>query len=211
MLRICCTSRMQMRNYTIWLKQNALLELDFWKYSKVWGVLLLTAFVQYIHVVSHNLVYYLTAEYHVYGGTKNQLVDMGFKAFDWAADLWFWPNFCLYFVAALGITFTLSIFFTRKMITNPNVHTAHIAWRACVVACIVLPLRCISFLITILPAPANHCSLEGDGDLKFNPPKSVGEIFTIFDVNYGCGDLYVESLHIKTEFLGFLVGTKLTV
>jgi hypothetical protein len=174
-----------MNSYLTNLKETALLELEYWKYRKVWGVILLTAFVQYIHVISHNLVYYLSARYQVYGGKANQLVDLGFMGFDWAGDLWFWPNFCLFFVAALTVAFGATIFFTRKVITNPNVHTAHIFWRACLVTCVVIPLRCISFIITIIPAPAEHCSETGG----FNPPKSVSDIFTIIDLGYGCGDL----------------------
>ena len=174
-----------MQSYIQFLKTTALNELEYWKYWKVWGMLLVTACVQYVHVVSHNLVYYLSSVYGVYGGIQNQLVDLGFKGFSFAADLWFWPNFCLFLVVALAVAHGVSIFFTRKVITNPDVHTAQMAWRACVVACIVIPLRCISFLITLLPSPAEHCSQTGG----FNAPKTVSDIFRIFDLDYGCGDL----------------------
>ncbi|TEB19869.1 hypothetical protein C9890_0153 [Perkinsus sp. BL_2016] len=174
-----------MNEYLAWVKENGKIELRYWLYWKVWAMILITAFVMFVYNVCHNLVYYIAGDYGVYGGSENQLVDLGFKAFDWAADLWFWPNFCLYLLAALSLAFLASISFTRKIITNPDVHIAQAAWRACLVACVVVPLRCISFLITIIPAPADHCSKDGG----FSPPADVAEIFTRFDIGYGCSDL----------------------
>jgi hypothetical protein len=174
-----------MHAYVVWLKETSLVELRYWMYWRVWGMLLLAGLVMFFYNVCHNLVYYLAGKYGVYGGVENQLVDLGFKAFDWAADLWFWPNFCLFLLAALAMAYIGSIFITRKVITNPEVHTAQVAWRACVVACIAVPLRCVSFLITIIPAPAEHCSKVGG----FNPPADAAEIFTRFDIGYGCSDL----------------------
>ena len=164
-------------------------------YWKIWGMMLLTAFVMFMYNICHNLVYYLAGKYGVYGGKENQLVDLGFMGFDWAADLWFWPNFCLYLLAALSITYFSTIFFTRKIITNPEIHTGQVLWRACVVACIVVPIRCISFLITILPSPAEHCS-ETEG---FNPPASFAEIVTRFDIGAGCSDLVCQNPVSETK------------
>ena len=174
-----------MHAYIRWLKDNSLIELRYWMCLKVWGMLILAAFVMFVHNFCHNLVYYIAGVYGVYGGIENQLVDLGFKAFDGAADLWFWPNFCLFLLAALAMAFVATIFITRKVITNADVHTAQVAWRACLVACIAVPLRCMSFLMTILPSPADHCSEDGG----FNPPQDFGETITRVNIGYGCSDL----------------------
>jgi hypothetical protein len=151
---------------------------------QIYAAIAAGAFFQYAHSVAHNYVYYLAGKYRVYGGPEHQLVDMGFLAFGDAADLWWVPNVSLYFLAALGCAFIASILVTRKIITNPEVHSAQVLWRVLIVACICIGLRCISFLITILPAPAVHCS-----ELYFDPPKSTGELFSHFDVGAGCSDL----------------------
>jgi len=46
-------------------------------------------------------------------------------------------------------------------------------------------LRCISFIFTILPAPAEHCQINSN---EYNPPNLL-EIFIRMDMFKGCGDL----------------------
>lgn len=55
--------------------------------------------------------------------------------------------------------------------------------RACLLLCILRLLRTITFLSTILPAPADHCQ-PGAGAV---PPETVWDI--LFTLRDGCGDL----------------------
>ena len=103
-------------------------------------------------------------------------------------DLSFWPNFSLYFTGALAVSFGMSPFFTRKIIRSPSIHPLQIVWRSIWVSTFTIILRCTSFLITILPAPAPHCSQE-----DFSPPTTVASILTWFDTGAGCSDLIFSS------------------
>ena len=144
--------------------------------------------MQFIHNTAHNFVYYLASVYGVYGGPDKMLTDMGFKAFDNLPDLEFWPNFCLYLLGVLGFSFGMSPFLTRKLIRSYSIHPFQVLWRAIWVVSFTITLRCTSFLITILPSPAPHCSQE-----EFAPQTEPGPIFSYFNTGSGCSDLIFSS------------------
>lgn len=51
------------------------------------------------------------------------------------------------------------------------------------VTAIVVPLRCVTFLTTLLPPPAGHCQHA------WTPPQEVSKIFNPFESpRTGCGD-----------------------
>jgi hypothetical protein len=181
------------------------LELEYLLHWRIYVGILFAAVMQFIHNLCHNYVYYLAWKYNVYGGPDNQLTDMGFIGLEDTMRMDFAPNFCLYLVAAISIALGFSIFFTRKLISNPSVHIAQMAWRACMVTCITIPLRCISFLVTILPAPADHCSPD-----LWSPPETAYEIFTWFDVGGSCSDLIFSS-HMMYGLIATLTITHYTI
>ena len=172
------------------IKQNLKAEWECFKMPIIWGGILIGAIFQYLHNVAHNYVYYLAGVYDVYGGPENALVDLGFKALQPSiADLSFLPsNGCLYSLAAIAVIFACSPIFTKKLIRIPNLCCIQMLWRALVVCSVTIVLRCISFFVTILPAPAPQCS-----QADFNPPTTAYEIFTGFDTENGCSDLIFSS------------------
>jgi len=148
------------------------------------------AFMQWLHNVAHNYVYYLAGVYGVYGGKDNHLVDLGFKALQPSiADLEFLPsNGLLYSVGTIAGIVALSPLFTNVIIRNKSVRVIQILWRGLVVCSFTVVLRVVSFLITILPSPAPHCS-QG----TFDPPKTASDILFKFDTENGCSDLIFSS------------------
>ena len=146
--------------------------------------------MQWVHNVAHNYVYYLAGVYGVYGGAENHLTDLGFKALQPSiAYLSFLPsNGCLYSLGAIAGIVALSPLFTNVIIRNKSVRVVQILWRGLVVCSITVVLRCVSFLLTILPSPAPHCS-QG----TFDPPKTASEILFKFDTENGCSDLIFSS------------------
>jgi hypothetical protein len=165
---------------------------DEWTHLKVpvifWGIVV-GAIMQWLHNVAHNYVYYLAGVYGVYGGPENHLVDMGFKALQPPiSDLSFLPsNGCLYALGLIAGIVSLSPLFTNVIIRDESVRVIQILWRGLVVCSITVILRCVSFLLTILPSPAPHCSKA-----EFDPPTTASEIFFKFDTENGCSDLYVK-------------------
>ena len=146
------------------------------------------AIMQFLHNAAHNYVYYLAGVYQVYGGPANQLVDLGFKALQPSiANLSFLPsNGCLYALAAIALVATAVYpFFTED---NIRVYSVQIIWRALLVCSITIVFRCVSFLLTILPAPAPQC-----GEADFDPPNTASEIFFKFNTENGCSDLIFSS------------------
>lgn len=175
-------------SYWAKLKIVAKVELQYLTYKKIYIGLFLAGLMQYVHVVCHNYVFFLAAEHGVSGGKSNKLVDMGFLGTDHLMAMDAAPNFCLYILTAISIAFSFSVFFTRIIVRDPRIHTFQMIWRACVCSCFTITLRCISFMITILPSPADHCAGK-----DWNPPKNAADIFTWFDVGGGCSDLLFSS------------------
>ena len=170
------------------IKERLLAELDLLKRPFVFGTLILTAIVQFLHNAAHNYVYYLAGQYGVYGGPANMLTDLGFTGLDWLPDLTNVSNIALYCIAGLATVVVGSVSFTDFFVTDPNIRTLQVLVRACWVCCLSVFLRVVSFLITILPSPAGHCSKA-----TFSPPKTVYDIFFYFDVGRGCSDLIFSS------------------
>ena len=149
------------------------------KHKPIWIGILIGAIFQYIHNVLHNLVYYLAGIYGVYGGPADQLVDMGFKALGSIASIPFLPsNGLLYTIGAIAAIFFISPLFTPVLIRDPGVKTIQMVWRALVVCCFTITLRCISFLVTILPSPAPQCS-----QAEFDPPTTAADVFLRFNTD----------------------------
>jgi hypothetical protein len=148
-----------------------------------------TGLVQFLHNASHNYVKYLAAKYNVYGGKEGALVDLGFKATDQiTTDLSWFPNNTLFMSAGFAIVIGLSVSFTDLFIESRTLRSMQMLWRACIVCCISVFLRVCSFMMTLLPSPAPHCSKE-----ELDPPKTVAEIFLEFDTGNGCSDLIFSS------------------
>ena len=151
--------------------------------------ILLTGLVQFLHNAAHNYVKYLAAKYKVYGGSAGALVDLGFKATDEiSTDLSWFPNNTLFMSAGFAIVIGLSVSFTDFFIESRTIRSMQMLWRACIVCCISVGLRVCSFMMTLLPSPAPHCSRE-----ELDPPKTVGQIFLEFDTGNGCSDLIFSS------------------
>ena len=195
------------KQYMQTLKGNLRMEWECFKLPVIWGGILVGAIMQYVHNVAHNYVYYLAGVYDVYGGPANMLVDFGFKALQPSiANLSFLPsNGCLYSLAIIGILFAVSPIFTSKLIRIPGLCTIQMLWRALVVCSITIVLRCVSFLLTILPAPAPQCS-----QADFDPPTTAYEIFTEFDTDNGCSDLIFSS-HMMYGIIATCIVTQYTV
>jgi hypothetical protein len=170
------------------IKDRLLAELELLRRPFVYGTLIFTAIVQWMHNTAHNYVYYLAGQYGVYGGRANMLTDLGFKGLDWLPNLSNVSNIMLYCIAALAAVVLGSVSFTNFFIKDVQVHTMQALVRACWVCCLSVFLRVVSFLITILPSPAGHCSRA-----NFNPPETVADIFFHFDVGRGCSDLIFSS------------------
>jgi sphingomyelin synthase-related protein 1 len=161
------------------------------KLPVVWSWILVGAIMQWVHNIMHNYVYYLAGVYHVYGGPDDQLVDLGFEAFpDWS-NLSFLPsNGCLYSLALIALVVAMAPIFvgSQKFFIDPNIHTTQMVWRGLICVTITVVLRCVSFMITILPAPAPQCS-----EARFDPPTTASEILFKFDTENGCSDLIFSS------------------
>lgn len=172
------------------IKQSVIAEWNSFKVPSIWIGLVVGGVMQYVHNVAHNYVYYLAGKYGVSGGPANELVDLGFKALVPSIEnLSFLPsNGCLYTLGAIGVIVAVSPFFTRMIVRAPDVRVVHIFWRALVTCSICIIFRCVSFLVTILPAPAPHCSVD-----EFNPPQTASDIFFRFDTEDGCSDLIFSS------------------
>jgi hypothetical protein len=166
-------------------------EWEVFKLPVVWSWIIVGALMQWVHNILHNYVYYLAGVYHVYGGPDDQLVDLGFLAFpDWS-NLSFLPsNGCLYSLGLIAFLVAVMPIFvgSEKFFIHPNIRTIQIIWRGLICVSICVVLRCVSFIITILPAPAPQCS-----QARFDPPTTASEILFKFDTENGCSDLIFSS------------------
>jgi hypothetical protein len=129
---------------------------------------------------------------------------MGFKALvPSIEDLPFLPsNGCLYTLGAIGAIVALSPLFTRALVRCPDVRVVQILWRGLVTCSICIFLRCVSFLVTILPAPAPHCAIG-----EFNPPTTAYEVIFNFNTDHGCSDLIFSS-HMMYGITATLIVTQ---
>jgi hypothetical protein len=166
-------------------------EWEVFKLPVVWSWIIVGALMQWVHNIMHNYVYYLAGVYQVYGGPDNQLTDLGFEAFpDWS-NLSFLPsNGCLYSLGLIAFIVAIMPIFvgSQKFFIHPNIHTIQIIWRGLICVSICVVFRCVSFIVTILPAPAPQCS-----QARFDPPSTASEILFKFDTENGCSDLIFSS------------------
>jgi hypothetical protein len=171
------------------IKANLITEWNHFRNPKIFFGIVFGAIAQFIHNVCHNYVYYLAGEYEVYGGPDNQLTDLGFKALPSIADMSFLPsNGCLYSLGVIAVIVATTPIFTVRFFRTDSIRTVQILWRAMVVCSVAIVFRCVSFLVTILPAPAPQCA-----EAEFSPPDSTSEIFLKFDTDNGCSDLIFSS------------------
>ena len=165
-------------------------------YLKVsWPWLLTFAFVQYLHSIMHNLVYYLEGVYGVYGGPLNALNDLGFMLIPniETSSLVFLPtNGILYGMFAIAFFVFCSSFFLSMQFSPIQA-----LWRALFASSICVTLRVVTFMVTLVPAPNIHCeqtrtSSNHSGE-TFKPPSSVSDFFGSVSTDSGCGDLIFSS------------------
>ncbi|KAF4700224.1 hypothetical protein FOZ63_010875 [Perkinsus olseni] len=182
-----------------------------WEVLKVaWPWIIIGIIFQILHDWAHNWVYYLSGKYHVYGGPENALVDFGHMAFPDIDTLTVSvapenPVLVTCMVIAIVFAVLAPTFGGRDDFTLIGV-----IWRVLNVCDFTIIFRCISFLVTILPAPAPHCQEapppNAPWEPYFNPPTDADAIFSGFDVQNGCGDL-VFSSHMMYCLLATLVVT----
>ena len=170
--------------WRIILKERISGEIKVLKNRFIFSGIIFGVIMQFLHNVAHNYVYFLAGRYGVYGGPSAQLVDLGFKALQPSiAHLSFLPsNGCLYALALVCLATLLS------PLRKSSAYFVQIIWRALLVCSITIILRCVSFLLTILPSPAPQCEKA-----LFDPPSSTVEIFFKFDTENGCSDLIFSS------------------
>ncbi len=155
----------------------------------VFGTIIFTGLVQWMHSAAHNLVYYVAGQYGVFGGNDNTLTDLGFIGIEKILpDMTEFSNSMLFTMAGLAVAVCGSVLFTNYLIQDTKLRMMGMLVRACWVCCIAVFLRVVSFLITILPAPAPHCAKA-----TFNPPKTTSDIIFKFDLGGGCSDLLFSS------------------
>ncbi|GAB5029721.1 heat shock protein [Nannochloropsis oceanica] len=164
--------------------------------------LILWIFVEYVHLIAHNYVYYLQGKLWGADGPPPPLQDLGLmlladrlpESFEWIIG----------FATALlcGLMFSLGLL--RLTLTNVNwggptidVKTSDgrvkttlpmpvclVMRRACQAMSVGMTLRIITFLVTLIPNPAEYC--HGS---SWDPPAHVGEIFSRVRFTGSCGDL----------------------
>ena len=170
------------------VKERVSLEWSFFKMPKIFLTIILTAFIQFLHNAAHNFVHHLAGVFGVYGGPDKMLVDLGFKALDSFPELSTVPNDCLSAIVVIVVLVFFSLLFNNFFFAKTDLRIMQILFRASIVCSIAVCLRIVSFLVTILPAPAEHCS-----ELEFNAPDSLTSILFHFDVGNGCSDLIFSS------------------
>ncbi|KAG3106846.1 hypothetical protein PC121_g108 [Phytophthora cactorum] len=181
--------------------------------AKEWKIILPCVFMQYAHAIFHNLAYYIQAHY-LSTEQRFTLHDLGYELMGeltgFAADLSDILVFATIFAPAIALVLTIPLF--RQEPGRPR-YLVIVLKRCLLQISICLVFRCISFLVTALPGPADHCELKfNDACLAANPDDpvpcvvpnpdfnapSIGELFTRLDSLNGCGDLMFSSHTIYT-------------
>ncbi|KAF4672419.1 hypothetical protein FOL47_000586 [Perkinsus chesapeaki] len=148
-----------------------------------WGILLFVVTL-IVHNWVHNMAYYYAGKYEVYGpynGPKNSIHDFFFE--------WFGTGLVDTAVAPGDVTNYFSLLFGICYVLRPLLfpfpHRAmNMLWRWGVVASLATYARLLTFMVTLLPGSAQHCSEE-----EFNPPANWGVILTRLFTSGGCSDL----------------------
>lgn len=177
-------------------------EWGFFKASWCW--LLLAVTFQFIHNWMHNLVYYLSSKYAVYGGPEHELVDLGFKLLPYIEiyKMSFLPNNgVLYTLFGLFVLFLLLPFlsscFDATSAVKFEYSSIQALWRFCMVCILTITFRVSSFIFTVLPSPSFHCAVQPASEkfkgMSFSPPRNADSIFGTVNTDNGCGDLIFSS------------------
>ncbi|KAF4672417.1 NF-X1-type zinc finger protein nfxl1 [Perkinsus chesapeaki] len=148
-----------------------------------WGILFFIITLL-IHNWVHNCVYMLAGQYGVYGPygrPGNPVVDLLFELFGPGPAEWNPApgDIILYFTILMGVGYAL-----RPLLFPFPYRAMNILWRWAMVASLATYARLASFIFTILPGPADHCS-----EANFDPPTTASEIFARIFVSGGCSDL----------------------
>lgn len=136
-------------------------------------VILIGLAMQVVHNIAHNLVYMLSSKPtpEVLDGIR----DLGFENLPFLESQF--SMIILYFLfILLGITLVL-----------PRLYAVVVLHRALLVNSVAIGLRIVTFMSTILPAPALHCREA------FDPPRTIADIFLSLTPSTGCGDLNFSS------------------
>jgi len=164
--------------------------------------LLLWIFVEYVHLTAHNYVYYLEGKLWGADGPPHPMQDLGLMLLaDRLPERYEW---IIGFATALlcGLMFSLGLL--RLTLTNVNwggptidVKTSDglvkttlpmpvclVMQRACQAMSVAMGLRMMTFIVTLIPNPAEYC--HGS---SWDPPAHVADIFTRIKFTGSCGDL----------------------
>jgi len=171
-----------------WQKEKVVFKLN-------WRILVAAIIFQYIHKICTNIAYYLHVQ-------RQPLRDMGFELFPALSRQMQILSEILFFTLFLStIVFMVSPFFVRS---RAHLLTSVMVTRFLGVCFFAQILRCITFLVTILPGPNYHCRPQSP---DYNPPRAFADFFFRPDAFYGCGDL-VFSSHTIFVLLCTLTYTK---
>ena len=167
------------------VKWQFLVEYNLLKNYKNWIYIVFGLVAVYIHVIGHNLAYYVAEP-------REPLKDLLFEILPEVStdSILFNMNTILLFVMyGMMTVMILSIFFF-KYPPQRRVSFIGICNRYLYVAGIGQILRVITFLLTVLPAPNPFCR-----EPHFDPPTKVKEIFigNAGAGDKGCGDLIFSS------------------
>ncbi|CAI5722763.1 unnamed protein product [Peronospora effusa] len=181
-----------------------------------WKFILPCTIMQYVHAIFHNLAYYIQGNY-LSIEQRFTLYDLGFQLMPelhgFAAAISEILVFAAIFAPAIILVLTIPLF--KQEPGRPR-YVVIVMKRCLLQLSICQVFRIISFLVTALPSPADHCELKfNDACLaanpndpvpcvipnpKFNPP-SISQLFTRIDSLNGCGDLMFSSHTIYTVTL----------
>jgi len=173
-------------------------ELELLKYQ--WPLLIPLMFVQYIHSVFHNLVYYIYNKW----GVENYpvLQDAGYKLFGLLGNEYRWISEAItYFIIGFIVVFGISHMFVDR---KRSVYMVDIINRYLLVISIAFIARIGAFTLTILPSPDAQC--RGSSP-SYSPPSSAMNIIFSVDASYGCADL-IFSAHTGYTTVGALTYNK---
>ncbi|KAF4686612.1 peptidylprolyl [Perkinsus olseni] len=174
-----------------------------WEVLKVaWPWIIIGIIFQILHDWAHNWIYYLSGKMPWLTSGIWPFPDIDTLTVSVAPEN---PVLVACMVIAIVFAVLAPTFGGRDDFTLIGV-----IWRVLNVCDFTIIFRCISFLVTILPAPAPHCQEapppNAPWEPYFNPPTDADAIFSGFDVQNGCGDL-VFSSHMMYCLLATLVVT----
>lgn len=181
-----------------------------------WKIILPCVIIQYVHGVFHNVAYYIQGNY-LSTEQRFTLYDLGYElmpelhgfALSISEILVFGGVFVPFFIFMATISLC-------KQEPGRLRYLVIISKRCLLQISICMVLRIISFLVTALPSPADHCELKFDDScLAANPnnpvrcvipnpgfdPPTLSNMFTRLEPLSGCGDLMFSSHTIYTVSL----------